>query len=309
VTNRVPAAADADESRWQEAVVEHLGLADWIRLEWDDELDATGPIAQQVLRRHGLLWPINTHFHQPLLAAAAGGSLLTGVGGDELFGALCPALPGGLVRGAFQRAPAWTRRPVLARRRPLHLPWLTPAGRRAATLVSAAHAADEPSSAARRLAWARSQRYLGIGEDSLARLATAEGAEIAHPLLDRRAWAALAAAYGARGLPSRTEAVRRLFGDLLPPALIEREDKAGFDEVFCGPHTRALAAAYSGAAAPPGLVDAAKLRAHWERGAPYPQSLLLLQAEWLSGADRVEQRPRGGADAAPHLRPAQVQHG
>jgi asparagine synthase (glutamine-hydrolysing) len=73
------------------AVVGHLGLSDWLRLEFTDELDAVGPYAQRVMRRHGVLWPFNAHFHVPLFEAAAGGSLLTGVGGDQLFMAACPA--------------------------------------------------------------------------------------------------------------------------------------------------------------------------------------------------------------------------
>ena len=86
-TLRAPGAARADETEWQERVVAHVGIADWERIEVHDELDALGPYATRVLRRHGLLWPFNIHFHLPLLDRARGGSLLTGVGGDELFSA------------------------------------------------------------------------------------------------------------------------------------------------------------------------------------------------------------------------------
>ena len=73
-------------------MVAHLGLADWQRIEITEELDLVGPVAAAMLRRHGLLWPPNVHFLFPLLKAARGGALLTGVGGDQLF--------------------AWGRRPV-----------------------------------------------------------------------------------------------------------------------------------------------------------------------------------------------------
>ncbi len=86
VTNVFPEAASSSESEWQELVVAHLGLSDWIRLELHDELDCVGPLAQGILERHGLLWPFNAHFHAPLLEVARGGTLLTGVGGDELLG-------------------------------------------------------------------------------------------------------------------------------------------------------------------------------------------------------------------------------
>jgi asparagine synthase (glutamine-hydrolysing) len=314
ITNVVEGAEDADESEWQEAVVAHLGLADWVRLRWDDELDAVGPIAQRVLARHGLLWPCNTHFHLPLLEAAAGGSFLTGVGGDELFLATCAEVRRGAAHrraamAAFERAPAALRRPVLRRRRPLHLPWLTAEGRRLATATAAAHVAAEPAALAPRLAWARAQRYLGVATDALGRLAADADVAIAHPLLEPRVWSAIGATLGRRRFADRTEGMRALFGDLLPPRVLARTDKAGFDSVFCGPHARAVAAGYAGEGAPPELVDAAALRAHWERGEPRPQSLLLLQAAWLAGRDRLQQRAGGVGEALPDLRPAQVQHG
>src|SRR5579884_2855232 len=84
-TNVFSSEQDADESSWQELLVRHLGLSDWLRLGYTDELDLIGPYAQRVLKAHGLLWPANAHFHLPLLEAARGGSLLTGIGGDELF--------------------------------------------------------------------------------------------------------------------------------------------------------------------------------------------------------------------------------
>jgi asparagine synthase (glutamine-hydrolysing) len=312
-TNRVPGAAGADESAWQEAVVAHLGLSDWLKLEWrNDELDAVGSIARTVLARHGLLWPCNTHFHQPLLAAARGGTVLTGVGGDELSMALCPDRPSGrLTRRALSVAlwssPALLRRPWLERRRPLHLPWLTEAGMHAATAAAARHVAKEPMRVPARLAWARAQRYLGVGQASLHLVAAGEGAAIEHPLLAVGLWAALATRYP-RGLENRTAAMATLFGDVLPLRTVARDDKAGFDAVFCGPHARAAASEYTGAGAPAALVDAAALRAHWAAGDPRPQSLTLLQAAYLSGVDRREECVDRSREALPDLRPTEFQH-
>ena len=124
VTNRFPHAGPTDESEWQELVVRHLGLDDWLRIDHTDALDIVGPVARQVLERHGLLWPFNAHFHVPLLEAAEGGALLTGIGGDELFrerplgarrvgaapeGVSAPARPG-QDRAASKPAPAAARR-------------------------------------------------------------------------------------------------------------------------------------------------------------------------------------------------------
>jgi asparagine synthase (glutamine-hydrolysing) len=51
VTLRAPHAPRADESAWQERVVGHLGLGDWVRLDAGDELDAVGPHARRALTR------------------------------------------------------------------------------------------------------------------------------------------------------------------------------------------------------------------------------------------------------------------
>src|SRR3954451_5362253 len=85
VTHRFPSAALTQETEWQEQVIGHLGLSDWVRIDAADDLDCVGPVATEVLRRHGLLWPCNAYFHAPIFEAAAGGAVLTGVGGDEAF--------------------------------------------------------------------------------------------------------------------------------------------------------------------------------------------------------------------------------
>ena len=68
-TNVFPAVELTDEADWQERVVRHLGLDEWARLEHHDELDVVGEFAEDVLSRHGLLWPFNAHFHAPLIRA------------------------------------------------------------------------------------------------------------------------------------------------------------------------------------------------------------------------------------------------
>ena len=112
VTWRVTGAPGAEESACQEAVVAALGITDWIRLAADDDLDFVGPVATGVLRRHGLLHPANAYFHAPLLSQAAGGTLLTGVGGDQVLGPL--GGPGG--RGGGRAGPAGTTVPLAAPR-------------------------------------------------------------------------------------------------------------------------------------------------------------------------------------------------
>src|SRR5262249_6690700 len=142
VTHRFPAAAGTEESDWQELVVRHLGLDDWWRVELSPELDAVGPVAASVIERHGLLWPCNTYFHDPIFAGAAGGAVLTGIGGDEAFmgsrwdhaaavlsGRRRP-VPRDVLRVGFALAPAAVKGALLRRGLSELFPWLQPAAQR-----------------------------------------------------------------------------------------------------------------------------------------------------------------------------------
>src|SRR5690349_8413329 len=84
-TLRFSRAPLADEREWQERVVAHVRPDDWLVREIDDELDCIGPVARPVLRRHGVLWPPNAHLVALHGSAAAGGTVLTGAGGDQLL--------------------------------------------------------------------------------------------------------------------------------------------------------------------------------------------------------------------------------
>jgi len=301
-TNVVQAATDADESSWQELVVRHLGLTDWIRVEHEDDLDLIGPYAEDVLIAHGLLWPPNAHFHLPLLRAAPGGSMLTGVGGDELYcaarrmrsaevlsGAVRPR-PRDVLTVGFALSPHTVRTAVMARRGSLEASWLRPRGRRLVTSLLAAESAAEPRRLDARLMWWRELRYLRVGSAALDLLAADTQTLLIHPLQDARFWTAVAREAGPLGFSGRTEGVRRLFGDLLPPPIVSRESKANLDEVFWTDRSRAFAREWDGSGVPARWVDADELAQHWATAHPSVASSTLLQAAWLASArDRVEQ--------------------
>jgi asparagine synthase (glutamine-hydrolysing) len=317
-TIRLPAAPEAEESLWQERVIAHLGLDDWLQLEVTDELDAVGPIARGALRRHGLLWPFNAHFHVPLLQAAHGGALVTGIGGDELFAAAMSSRAAAVLAGRVRPVPRDVRRLAFyAAPRPLRrwwhgrdqlpFPWLTTAGSKAACAAFAALDAAEPRRLAARMAWLRGGPALTRGPASLIALAADAGAAISHPLLDRGLWAAIARTAPNGGYLGRTHAMKALFGGLLPDQILERSDKAGFDEVFFARHSRALAAAWNGEGAPADLVDLGRLRAHWAAPNPRAQSYMLLQAAFLaSSPERVEQQCRRVGERVPAARATQA---
>lgn len=305
-TNVFTRAPHADETAWQERVIAHLGLDDWLRLEHDDELDILGPYAQRLLARHGLLLPCNAHFHLPLLDAAAGGSLLTGIGGDELFGAasrlrpLFSSRPGqaprDVLRWLADRAPRALRRRLIEARTPVELPWLRPAARLSLQRILTELAVSEPRRLGDRLAWWRGLRHLGEGKRALELAARDGDVRLIHPLLAEPVWAAVGAEARPRGFAGRADGMRRLFGDLLPAAVLVRASKAHFDEALWTDTAREFARGWDGRGIPLDCVNPDALRAHWRGPHPLAQSFTLAQAAWLAGAgacDHVQERLDG----------------
>ena len=281
LTIRSAGAPRSDETEWQERVVSHLGIGDWIRIEVADELDAVGPYAQRVLERHGLLWPFNVHFHLPMLEQAAGGTLFTGVGGDELW-ASSHARRERLRRRALGLAPHALQGRALARNRPIDYPWLRPDGIREAKRVAGAHAASEPWRLLPRMRWYRGQDSMATGLRALELIAADAGATIEHPLLDARLWGAVAAAAPRGGFRDRETALLAVAGGVLPAETVSRRTKASFDAIFFHEHSRAFVRDWDGAGVPERIVDAAALRDHWREESPDAHSYTLLQAVWLA---------------------------
>jgi asparagine synthase (glutamine-hydrolysing) len=300
-TNRFASVETSAEDEWQERVVADLGLEDWPRLEQGGELDLVGPVAAEGLRRHGLIWPFNAHFHIPLLRLAAGGSLLTGIGGDELltgprWSGVANMLLGrrrpvrrDVLRLGFVAAPRVLRRRVLARDLPLPYPWLRPAARRELARVWAAHGAGEPLRWTAHLGWVRRLRYLHVGTDSLRRLAEDDGVQLAHPFLDAGFADALARLPRSTRYVGRTALMQALFRDVLPEDVLARPTKASFDGAFWNAASRAFAARWDGSGVDPELVDADALRDEWRSEAPDPRSFTLAQSAWLASGNGVEQ--------------------
>jgi asparagine synthetase B (glutamine-hydrolysing) len=310
VSLRFPGVASTEESRWQELVIGHLGLSDWVRIEIGTELDFLGPAAGAALFAHGLLWPANAHFHCPIFKRARGGAVLTGLEGDGLLGGwrwlrLRELLAGrarpvqrDALRVGLALAPAPVRAAALARRGPpAHLEWLRPAARRRLARQLAREDASEPRRWPDRVAWFARRRYLAVGTHSLALLAQEHEVEVHHPLLDPAFLAGVAAEGGTAGYGTRLQAVRALFADLLPAELIQRRTKGEFGGALWGPEARDFAARWDGSGIDPALVDGDRLRATWARPNPPLAAATLLQRAWLEArrSNRSELRPMPAA--------------
>jgi asparagine synthase (glutamine-hydrolysing) len=295
VTLRYLAAPAAGESDWQERVVRHLGLDDWERLEFTDELDFVGPVADAVLRRHGVLWPVASYCHAPLAEVARGGALLTGIGGDQVLIGRPWARPGRLPARAARAAllPVWhalpapVRAPIVARRSAVRLAWLRPEARRAA----AARMVEQivPRRRDQLVRHFHGRRYLRAMQRSIGLVAADYDVMAVHPFTDPGFIAALAGHLGPNGMRDRTALTSNLFGELLPREVVARPDKPLMADVFCTGRLSAFVGSWAGGGVDLQIVDEEVLRREWRRAAELPRDVdflqrtaLLAQSAWVS---------------------------
>ena len=297
VTIRFRGVTEADESTWQELVLRHLGVEDWVRLDIDDELDYLGPRATRLLRRHGVIWPPYFHYEDLLLEQAEGGVLLSGHDGDGVFGKYPYAGLRTLLRR--QRTPSRSDLLALARagapkpvrtwrarqHRLSHL-WLQPDARAAVERGLAIEEVSQPRRWDRWVPWLAQRRTLALGVSTIHLLARGWSAEAAHPFLDRRFLAALGREGGALGLGERTEVMQHLFSDVLPPEVVRRTDKSSLGGGFWRSGSQEFAAAWNGRGIDEEMVDATALRTEWTTNRPRIGAVALLQGAWLASQSR-----------------------
>jgi asparagine synthetase B (glutamine-hydrolysing) len=293
-TNRFPGAAETDESDWQQRVVVHLGLTDWVRFDFTSELDIVGPVARRVLRHHGVMAPFNVHFHAPLLDEAFGGSLVTGAGGDEALGVERWARASAVLTGkakprprdvlavGLAASPPAVRQAVLARRDPILLPWLQPWAQEEVWSRWVATVASQPLRWQQRFSWYRRLRYIRVGMENLGRVAADFRVAVHHPFVAPGFAAAVAALPREQRFVGRTAAMRELFAGLLPADLVARRTKSRFDAAFWNEHSRAFARDWDGSGLDQRVVDTEELRRQWASPQPDARTYLLLQAAALA---------------------------
>lgn len=297
VTRRYPGHPGADEVQWQTAVVDHLALEDWVRIDVHGECDLVGPLAAQVLRRYGLVWPFASYTNVPVFRTARGGAVLTGEGGDNVFGPQRASIARHLLGGSMrQRARALRLLPTLAGpravRRSMHrrriardgAGWLRPD---AWDLVVQRLADDE---ARQPLRWARAvrgepfRRSWQAGKATIRAIARDHDVHVSHPLFDDAFLAGLAATCHPFGPMSRTEIMTELFGDLLPRAVLSRRTKAMFNSTVVGDASHRFVEQWRGDGLDEQIVDVDQLRREWRSARPHAGTFGLLQQAWLAAA-------------------------
>jgi hypothetical protein len=281
------------EEAWQERVLAHLRLADWERIEITDELDLVGPYGSPVLRRHGVLYPPSMPLYALLSERAAGGSLLTGLGGDQVFGGWLYQRLGSVLRGSARpcradaaravhaASPRALRRAVRRRRAP-RFPWLRPEGQRRFQELYARGADQHARTWQGHLRTIRRSRALNAATRAITKAGEDSSTLVLHPLLDPGFHAALGRAGGSTGMGDRTETMRTLFPGRLPDDVLARSDKAVYHQVYFRAASRAFARRFAGEGLDDRLVDPEALRAAWLSLVPPGSSALALQAAWLA---------------------------
>ncbi len=308
ITLSYPAAPDADEAQWQRRVLDHLDLTERVVLVVHDGHDALGPIATQVLLRHGTMWPPNFAPTWRMMDAARGGVLLTGEGGDEVFGLkrITPLTKALKARGRADRrvyphtvralAPASLRRRAALQQRYRRF-WL----REPVETLLAQRDADDVMAYdlhAGRHAWQFSARRCARrAYDTMRTLGVEIGVGYVPTFGEPDFVTAVAHAAGFWGWTGRTATMRALFGDLLPREVLERRTKATFTNAVFTVHTREFARQWNGEGVDPELVDPEVLRDNWLSDFPHAPTMALLQQAWLASRRAV-------GEVAPQLREA-----
>ncbi len=302
-TFRFPEVASTHETEWQELVIAHLGLEDWERMDLTTELDLLGDIARECLTNHGLCWPPNAYLHVPIFRVAQGGTVVTGLDGDGLFGdwkwchaqsvlhRLTPFERRDLIRIGFAFAPSSVRRQAFTRRQHFVPDWLHPDFQRDFLTAVIDREVEEPRRWDRRVGWHAGARALFLCMASLSVIASGYDVEVAHPLLDPTFLRALADEGGAGGFGDRTAVMNHLFGDLLPPETVARPTKAEFGGAVWQENAREFARNWDGSGVDLATVNADLLRRAWSADNPVIHSWTLLHAAWLASQEAPHTAP------------------
>jgi hypothetical protein len=283
----------SDERQWQEQVVSSIGAKNWEILRPGTDLDLLGVEAVTALGRQGLMWPPPAYAFLPMIRRAAGGTFVSGEGGDEAFGLWPHArfwsavrhrripVRADLAAAVVGCAPRGYRRYRWERALPPYQSWLQPGALAAFGRQLADDQADDPLWWNRYQQVSRRRRAVGLTLATLDGLCASHGTRYSAPLLDTGFLQALGAWGGYRGRGDRTGVMIQLFGDLLPATVLSRTSKASFGGVFWGPESRQFAEEWDGSGLDSRLVDVEALRQAWLSPVPVYGSALPLHAAWL----------------------------
>lgn len=294
VTAVYPNDPATDEYEWRREVLKHLRLTNAVEVEITTERRMLSSQTRSSLEAWGTVWPPAVHTQSRYFDVSPRAVFLTGEGGDGVIdgGRITPLT---LVVSDFPRV---SKRLLAAAAHSLtpdaiHManqrrawatghtwPWVRPERRNqvAGALVS-------PRGP---LNWGASrlhvplQRSVQLVLQNTVVAARRVGADLRHPLLDAHFLTALAGEGGTWGYRGRTDAFRRLFGDLLPDQVLARTTKAAFNTSRWGDGERDFASSWTGTGVDHDIIDYKLLREEWLSESPHPVAQFLVHDAWLA---------------------------
>ena len=293
ITLRHPYSDKATENEWQELVIKHLGVTEWVKREVaEGESDLFGPWGTAGLKRHGVVYPPNAFSMDLMLDGTTARNIVVGQGGDLMFlGWHWQRVADivarrqrperrDLLRLGFAAAPRPLRMRSL-RRHNWTLHWLRPAALEAWRAAMYGEEATAPMRWSAWTWWAAQRRSQAMTLWSLRRFAADHGVTVHAPFVDRTFVHALGRLRPVTGPGDRTAIMRAIFGGYLPEASITRQSKASFENVFWTQHARAFAAEWDGTGVDPDLVDPEALKRELTNPDPLAATYLQAQQLWL----------------------------
>lgn len=288
-----PGLNETDEGEWQELVVHHLGVKEWVRIEvGEGENEFLGPRATQSLQRRGLIFPATAHLWADMFDRTRGSLVLTGEGGDEVFSpkrasALVRAGRGGFRAGTPRREAVWSLAPERVRfrrasRRPLmDMPWLTDSAAREFWNDFLRDEVHEPLSLRSSLEVQCSARTRAALAQTYVAMATEYDSIVEDPFWHGEFLDSYIRHAPRYGYADRTEAMTAVFGHVLPKEILRRSSKAHFNSAYFGRSAQEFARQWDGTGVDADVVNVEELRqALLADPVPAPVGLLMQQA-WL----------------------------
>lgn len=295
ITLHYPGLASPEQLGLQEHVIAQLGLADWERVEPEEDLDLIGPIAGAAMRQTGPLWPPHAYVMAPLLEAARDGVFLLLTALEDFFTwwrwaplvsvvarhrrptARDAALLSTMLMPVALRVRAARRQGT-----PPPMPWLRPAAEKRALALLRTRQAAVPLRCNHAMTAQSTHRCFTGAAGTFRALGEALGTTMDQPQCQPGVVESFAGACGWRGFADLRAILQQLAGDLLPADLLVERPAPDAIGVFFGARSREFASSWSGGGLDESIVDVDTLRQNWLSDRPDPRTACLLQYAWLT---------------------------